>query len=110
MRPAIGAAGFNTHPIGIRIKFVDGPAFTHVGARRPGVFEQKVVERRALDLDGFRLTIEFALAERETGAERAVAQLEARAEFCGKPAACSAGNTPISRKMVMLQGRSDSPM
>src|SRR5206468_4036727 len=62
-------------------KFLHGPALAHVGTGSPRMLEQNVVEYGSLDLDGFGLAIVFALAEGETVAECAVAELEPRAEF-----------------------------
>jgi hypothetical protein len=91
-------------------KFRDRPAFADIGAGCAGVLEQDMIEHGAFHLDGFRLAIEFALAENEPGADRAVASSNCAPNFLGKPAACNAGSTPISRKMAMLHGSSDSPM
>src|SRR5439155_2577453 len=62
----------------------DGPALAHVGTGGAGMLEQNVIEHGALDLDGLWLAIVFALAESETGAERAVAKIKTCTVFYRK--------------------------
>ena len=49
------------------------------------MLEQNVVKCGALHLDGFRLPVEFALAENKAGTNGGIAQLELCAEFAGEP-------------------------
>ena len=78
---SVGIARFDIYAIGIRNKFADRPAFAHIRARRARVLEQNVIERRALDLDGFRLAVKFALPKNKARVDGTVAQSELCAEF-----------------------------
>src|SRR5262245_41450620 len=62
-------------------EFANGPAFAHLSARAPGMFEQKIIESRALDLKSSRLPSETTVAEHELEAFARVAQMELRPEL-----------------------------